>query len=188
MSSGSYFPKAVREKRIPKYDGTKRSLGIPTITDRVAQQVVKEVLEPRLEKLFHPNSYGYRSGKSAHQAVQLTEQRCWAENWVIDMDIQGFFDNIDHELMLEAVSFHINPLTEKWILLYIERWLKAPILLEEGEEGEHEDDHLHQIHHDTHKSITVRFADRAHNIVVDQIAEREDFSERRVGFSNLIHA
>ena len=133
MSSGSYYPKAVREKRIPKYDGTKRSLGIPTISDRVAQQVVKEVLEPRLESVFHQDSYGYRSGKSAHKAVQLTEQRCWRENWVIDMDIQGFFDNINHDLMLESVSFHINPLTEKWILLYIERWLKAPILREEGD-------------------------------------------------------
>lgn len=132
MSSGSYFPNAVRQKLIPKYDGTKRSLGIPTIGDRVAQQVVKDVLEPRLEAIFHPNSYGYRSGKSGHDAVRLAEQRCWAENWVIDMDIQGFFDNISHELMLEAVSYHINPLTEKWILLYIERWLKAPIQREEG--------------------------------------------------------
>lgn len=133
MSSGSYYPKAVREKRIPKYDGTKRSLGIPTITDRVGQQVVKDVLEERLEAIFHPDSYGYRSGKNAHEAVKLAEQRCWASNWVIDMDIQGFFDNINHELLLEAVSFHINPLTENWIYLYIERWLKAPILTEEGE-------------------------------------------------------
>ena len=133
MSSGSYFPKAVRQKGIPKYDGTKRNLGIPTIRDRVGQQVVKDVLEGRLESIFHQDSYGYRSGKSAHQAIELTEQRCWAENWVLDMDIKGFFDNINHELLLEAVSFHINPLTEKWILLYIERWLKAPILTELGD-------------------------------------------------------
>jgi len=131
MSSGSYHPKAVRQKLIPKYDGTKRSLGIPTIKDRIAQQVVKDVLEPRLEAIFHPNSYGYRHGKSGHDAVRLAEQRCWEQSWVIDMDIKGFFDNISHKLMLEAVSFHINPLTEKWILLYIERWLKAPIFTED---------------------------------------------------------
>ena len=112
------MPREVRLCEIPKKDGSKRTLGIPTVSDRVAQMVVKQVLEPRLETIFHDDSYGYRPGRSAGDALGQTRKRCWSMNWVIDMDIKGFFDTIDHHLMLEAVSCHAS---EKWILLYIER-------------------------------------------------------------------
>lgn len=129
LASGSYFPSAVMRVEIPKDDGRMRPLGIPTVTDRIAQMVVKQLIEPELEKHFHPDSYGYRPGKSAHDAVGKTRKRCWESDWVLDLDIKGFFDNIDHELMMRAVQKHVK---EKWALLYIKRWLKAPIEMQDG--------------------------------------------------------
>jgi len=129
MSSGSYFPPPVRRVEIPKPDGRKRSLGIPTVADRVAQMVVKQYLEPILEPHFHRDSYGYRPGKSALQAVGEARKRCWEYHWALDMDIKGFFDEIDHELLMRAVRKHTDC---KWVLLYIERWLKAPAQLPNG--------------------------------------------------------
>jgi RNA-directed DNA polymerase len=130
MSSGSYFPPPVRAVEIPKSDGSKRRLGIPTVTDRIAQAVVKEQLEQIVEPKFHPDSYGYRPKKSALDAVGTARQRCWKQDWCIDLDIKGFFDNLDHELMMKAVKHHTQ---EKWIHLYIKRWLEAPLQLEGGE-------------------------------------------------------
>ena len=129
MSSGSYIPPPVRLKEIPKKDGGKRPLGIPTIADRIGQTVVKELLEPVLEPLFHEDSYGYRKGKSAIDAIAKAKERCWKQNWVIDLDIKGFFDNIPHDLLMKAVRKHCDC---KWMLLYIERWLVAPLQLEDG--------------------------------------------------------
>lgn len=129
MSSGSYFPPPVRRVEIPKDNGGKRPLGIPTVADRIAQMVVKSRLEPELEDHFHPDSYGYRPGKSALGAVGVARKRCWQYDWVLDMDIKGFFDNIDHKLLMRAVRKHTDC---KWIRLYIERWLKAPVKMSEG--------------------------------------------------------
>jgi RNA-directed DNA polymerase len=129
LASGSYFPSAVLRVEIPKGDGRMRPLGIPTVTDRIAQMVAKQYLEPELESHFHPDSYGYRPGKSALDAVGTARKRCWKNDWVLDLDIKGFFDNIDHELMMRAVRAHTE---EKWLLLYIERWLKAPIEMPDG--------------------------------------------------------
>lgn len=129
MSSGSYFPPPVRGKLIPKKGSGKRPLGIPTVSDRIAQTVGKARLEPLIEPHFHPDSYGYRPGKSALDAVGQARQRCWEYDWVIDLDIKGFFDSIDHDLLMRAVERHTD---EKWLILYIKRWLQAPILEEDG--------------------------------------------------------
>jgi RNA-directed DNA polymerase len=124
MSSGSYFPPPVKAVEIAKDDGKIRKLGVPTLADRTAQMVAKMYLEPLLEPHFHEDSYGYRPNKSALDAVEVARKRCWKYDWVIDMDIKGFFDNIDHELMMEAVKKHTK---EPWILLYVQRWLLAPM-------------------------------------------------------------
>lgn len=129
MSSGSYFPPPVRAVPIPKKNGGQRLLGVPTVADRVAQTVVRLVIEPNLEKVFLPDSYGYRPNKSALDAIGETRKRCWQYDWVLEFDVKGLFDNISHELLLKAVRKHVQ---EKWALLYIERWLTAPMEHEDG--------------------------------------------------------
>lgn len=129
LTSGSYMPAAVRACEIPKADGTKRLLGIPTVADRIAQCVVKDYMEPVLEQVFLSSSYGYRPGRSAHQAIASCLEHCRQYAWVIDLDIKGYFDNIDHELLMQAVAHHFK---EKWVLLYVERWLKAPMEQADG--------------------------------------------------------
>lgn len=124
MSSGTYFPPAVRAVEIPKKAGGVRTLGVPTVADRVAQTVVRMYLEPEVEPLFHPDSYGYRPGRSALDAVAQCRKRCWKFDWVIDLDLRSFFDSIDHDLLLKAVSKHTDL---GWVLLYVTRWLHAPL-------------------------------------------------------------
>lgn len=125
MSAGSYFPPPVKAVPIPKKTGGERILGVPTVGDRICQMVVKLVFEPGVEKIFLPDSYGYRPNKSALDAIGVTRERCWHNDWVIEFDIRGLFDNIPHELLMKAVRKHTQ---EKWIILYIERWLvKAPV-------------------------------------------------------------
>ena len=129
MSSGSYFPPAVRLVEIRQKGWGQRELGVPTVSDRIAQMVAKMYFEPEVDCYFHPDSYGYRPGKSAIEAVGVARKRCWRYNWVVDLDIKGFFDNIDHGLLMRAVRKHTD---NKWLLLYIERWLKAPVQAEDG--------------------------------------------------------
>lgn len=129
MSSGSYFPPPVKAVEIPKKTGGTRVLGVPTVADRVAQMVAKIYFEPQVEPYFHSDSYGYRPGKSAADALAITRQRCWRYDWVLEFDIKGLFDNIDHELLMKAVRKHTdNP----WVILYIQRWLKAPFQMPDG--------------------------------------------------------
>lgn len=129
MSSGTYFPPPVKAVEIPKKNGGKRVLGIPTVADRIAQMVVKLHFEPKVEPYFLEDSYGYRPNKSAIDAVGITRQRCWKYDWILEFDIKGLFDNIDHELLMKAVQKHTK---EKWEILYIKRWLKAPFQKSDG--------------------------------------------------------
>ena len=124
MASGSYFPSPVKEVEIPKKDGKVRKLGIPTISDRVAQMVVKDYLESRFEQIFSPHSYGYRPNKNAHQALEAVRANCRTTDWAIDLDIKGFFDNINHGKLMLALERHIS---ETWCLMYIKRWLITPV-------------------------------------------------------------
>jgi RNA-directed DNA polymerase len=130
MSSGSYFPGPVRAVEIPKDHGAGvRTLGVPNVADRVAQTAAAMLLEATLEPIFHPDSYGYRPGRSAHDALAAARQRCWKQDWIVDFDIRAFFDSVPHDLMLKAVAHHTD---ERWVLLYIQRWLKAPMQMPDG--------------------------------------------------------
>ncbi len=129
MASGTYFPPAVKAVDIPKKTGGTRTLGIPTVADRIAQMVVKKQFEPKVEKYFHTDSYGYRPGKSAHDAIDITRKRCWKYDWVLEFDIKGLFDSIDQELLIKAVSKHTEC---RWELLYIKRWLAVPFQRPDG--------------------------------------------------------
>ena len=129
LASGSYFPPPVKEVSIPKKKGGERKLGIPTVGDRIAQMVVKQHIEPTIDSEFDHSSYGYRPGKSQHQALAEARKNCWKKDWVIDIDIAGFFDNLDHELLLGVLAKQTD---EKWVLMYVRRWLKASVHSGEG--------------------------------------------------------
>ena len=130
MASGSYFPPPVKEVEILKNDGKLRKLGVPTISDRVGQMVVKDYLEARFERIFSPHSYGYRPHRNAHQALAAVRANCRRTDWVIDLDIKAFFDSIDHEKLLRAIERHVP---ERWCVMYIKRWLQAPVQRISGE-------------------------------------------------------
>lgn len=129
MSSGSYFPPPVKAVPIPKKSGGERILGVPTVGDRICQMVIKQMFEPNVEKIFLPDSYGYRPNKSALDAIGVTRQRCWSFDWILEFDIKGLFDNISHELLMKAIKKHTE---NKWIILYMERWLKTPMQMPDG--------------------------------------------------------
>jgi RNA-directed DNA polymerase len=129
LSSGSYFPPPVKAVAIPKAGGGSRILGVPTVDDRIAQTVAAMYLERQVEPIFHPDSYGYRPGRSALDAVGRCRERCWRNDWVIDLDVRAFFDSVDHSLMLKAVERHTD---QRWILLYVTRWLAAPLRQPDG--------------------------------------------------------
>src|SRR5947207_10325195 len=129
LSSGSYFPPPVKAVPIPKKSGGERILGVPTVADRIAQMVVKLEFEPCVEPHFLPDSYGYRPNKSALDAVGITRQRCWRYDWLLEYDIRGLFDNLDHALLMKAVKKHTD---NKWVILYIERWLETLMQLSDG--------------------------------------------------------
>lgn len=130
MSSGSYMPKPVMGVEIPKKNSGKRLLGIPTVEDRVAQMTARLYFEPLVEPIFYEDSYGYRPNKSALEAIGKTRERCWKTDWVLEFDIKGLFDNLNHELLMRAVRKHTD---NRWVILYIERWLKASVKLPNGE-------------------------------------------------------
>ena len=127
MSSGSYFPPPVKAVEIPKSHGDGvRILGVPTVADRTAQTVVARRLEQKVEPIFHPDSYGYRPGRSALDAVAACRRRCWSYDWVLDLDIQKVFDSVPWELVVKAVAAHTD---QPWVVLYVKRWLQAPLQL-----------------------------------------------------------
>jgi len=129
LSSGTYFPPPVKAVEIPKSGGGVRTLGVPTVADRIAQTVVAMELESAVEPIFHADSYGYRPGRSALDAVGMCRQRCWKMDWVVDLDISKFFDSVDHDLMVKAVQAHTDA---AWIVLYVKRWLIAPLQRPDG--------------------------------------------------------
>jgi RNA-directed DNA polymerase len=135
LSSGSYHPSAVREIEIPKKNGKLRKLGIPTIRDRIAQEVIRKFMEQKIDHRFHENSYGYRPLKSSHEALEQVRKNCMVKDWVIDLDISNFFDELDHELMLQAVEAMIE---EKWVRLYVSRWLKMKVEKADGTQYDRE--------------------------------------------------